>query len=605
MNARELSGEYMTVVAVHEAVHYVRANNKAGYDVLKKFVRRYLELEGENVHALLKEIKENRKAQGENLNPKGIMEELVANTISSIASNEKAMQACLKMDAKERVTLRQVLQSIAERVKSIASKFTGAESKILLKNSDNLLTLAKEMNKALKDAGENVGTQKNTAQSGVRYSADVNENNVITMSDVIALRSIEKISVNNFTSEDIYKSEKWAQKFYKELGTKSPFFRAWFGDWRAYEKTLMNIPKLSDKTEFASGKAFNGDMNRHFSWDKHLGKESLLNASKNTKQAIHIVATNIDEIVQKAVLLDTVVSKPGSKRKLEGTAFMHSLYTVVEISGEYHLIKLYAEEAFSEKQNAIFTRAYTLKHIEIVANFDNSVHLDNKGLTGSQLATDISISELFEFVKKYDAKFTPKPANPIFLNEDGTLRVYYHGTDADFTIFDSTKANKRGLKVLGEGNYFTYRKSAAERYGQNVIDAYLKADNPYIKKEGYVLVADQINEEFGVNIRSKDVQDFLKQKGFDGVVVLGDDGKVVMANIFDSERIKSPSKNIGTFNLDKKDYRYSYGDESVDFWGVMDPMDEAAGVFLLTGSSRENSCYSKSATGAWDISSVF
>lgn len=159
-----------------------------------------------------------------------------------------------------------------------------------------------------------------------------------------------------------------------------------------------------------------------------------------------------------------------------------------------------AEEAFSEKQNAVFTRAYTLKHIEIVANFDNSVHLDNKGLTGSQLTTDISISELFEFVKKYDAKFTPKPANPIFLNEDGTPRVYYHGTDAEFTEFDRTKSTKKHFNVLGEGNYFTYRKSAAERYGQNVINAYLKADNLYIKKDGFVLVADQINEEHAQRI---------------------------------------------------------------------------------------------------------
>lgn len=123
-----------------------------------------------------------------------------------------------------------------------------------------------------------------------------------------------------------------------------------------------------------------------------------------------------------------------------------------------------AEEAFSEKQNAVFTRAYTLKHIEIVANFDNSVHLDNKGLTGSQLTTDISISELFEFVKKYDAKFTPKPANPLFLNEDGTPIVYYHGTKAEFTEFDRTKSTKKHLNVLGEGNYFTSRRSAADRY---------------------------------------------------------------------------------------------------------------------------------------------
>ncbi len=165
----------MTVVAVHEAVHHVRANNKAGYDVFKKFVRRYLELEGENVHALLKEIKENREAQGENLTPEEIMEELVANTISSIASNEKAMQAFLKLDVKERVTLRRVLQNIAERVRSIASKLTGAEGRVLLKDSDNLLTLAKEMNKALKDAGENVESQ-GIQNTGKKYLHDSQKN---------------------------------------------------------------------------------------------------------------------------------------------------------------------------------------------------------------------------------------------------------------------------------------------------------------------------------------------------------------------------------------------------------------------------------------------
>ena len=86
-----------------------------------------------------------------------------------------------------------------------------------------------------------------------------------------------------------------------------------------------------------------------------------------------------------------------------------------------------------------------------------------------------------------------------------------------------------------------------------------------------MLVADQINEEYGVNIRSVDVQSFLKNKGFDGVVLLDDDDKVVMANIFDSERIKSPSKNIGTFNQNNDDYRYSFGDEEVDLRGLIEP----------------------------------
>ena len=48
----------------------------------------------------------------------------------------------------------------------------------------------------------------------------------ITLKDVDILRSIGRKSINDFTSEDIKKSQKWAHKFYKELGVKSPFFRA-------------------------------------------------------------------------------------------------------------------------------------------------------------------------------------------------------------------------------------------------------------------------------------------------------------------------------------------------------------------------------------------
>ena len=56
---------------------------------------------------------------------------------------------------KEKSTLRRVLESLAERIKTFADTLTGAESRILVENSDNLLALAKELNKALKTAVEN------------------------------------------------------------------------------------------------------------------------------------------------------------------------------------------------------------------------------------------------------------------------------------------------------------------------------------------------------------------------------------------------------------------------------------------------------------------
>lgn len=42
--------------------------------------------------------------------------------------------------------------------------------------------------------------------------------------DVKALRSIGRKSINEFSQEDIEKSQKWVYKFYKQLCTKSPFF---------------------------------------------------------------------------------------------------------------------------------------------------------------------------------------------------------------------------------------------------------------------------------------------------------------------------------------------------------------------------------------------
>jgi hypothetical protein len=51
-------------------------------------------------------------------------------------------------------------------------------------------------------------------------------------------------SVNNFTSTDIVATESLARKYYKELREKSPFFRAWFGDWRSRDNTRKKVVNI-------------------------------------------------------------------------------------------------------------------------------------------------------------------------------------------------------------------------------------------------------------------------------------------------------------------------------------------------------------------------
>ena len=106
------------------------------------------------------------------------------------------------------------------------------------------------------------------------------------------------------------------------------------------------------------------------------------------------------------------------------------------------------------------------------------------------------------------------------VNADGTPKVMYHGTNAEFTVFDRAQGKKKvHLNVFGDGNYFTALREGASRYGANVVEAYLDIKNPYVKKDGFNTVADQIASEFGIardSIKGSDVSSFLRQRGYDG-----------------------------------------------------------------------------------------
>ena len=95
---------------------------------------------------------------------------------------------------------------------------------------------------------------------------------------------------------------------------------------------------------------------------------------------------------------------------------MHSLYCAVEYDGKISLIKLFAEEVFSEKQNLSFTRAYTLKYIEKIAEIDNGVLSYVGGLTGSLPATISSISDLHAFCQAIRQRIFSSPEYKNYLD---------------------------------------------------------------------------------------------------------------------------------------------------------------------------------------------
>lgn len=92
--------------------------------------------------------------------------------------------------------------------------------------------------------------------------------------------------------------------------------------------------------------------------------------------------------------------------------------------------------------------------------------------------------------QKEHLKEVYKDSHPLTKNEDGTPKVFYHGTGADIPAFD--------LKFVGDGNdqhgsgfYFTSDASEASGYAStfrstdngNILPVYLKIKNPIIVKD--------------------------------------------------------------------------------------------------------------------------
>ncbi len=362
----------------------------------------------------------------------------------------------------------------------------------------------------------------------------------ITLKDVMSLRAIGRKSINEFTSAEIETAGKWAYKFYKEMGVKSPFFRAWFGDWRAYDKSEV---KIVDTKKDNRKTIINNDTGWVIQTSKKVHKETLSHRGAPQATAVKYLPY-IDDITENAILLNSEMSDKDNPNSL----MFHTMYAYTEIMGYPALLKLRVEELFyyNDKESGELMRDYILQNVEEESVSERSrLSRSNHSDTNS---SKISISDLFDFVKRYDKEFQPKSVNPALLNEDGTPKVFYHGTREQFTTFELQDKPKFG-RALGDGFYFTpdYDKafkfanglfSKGQDRGGIIMPVYLRMENPYIIEKD----AD----------RTKWAKEYNAGK-YDGIIDLKNDTYYVEGQ----GQIKSATDNIGTFDGASKDIRYS------------------------------------------------
>ena len=95
-------------------------------------------------------------------------------------------------------------------------------------------------------------------------------------------------------------------------------------------------------------------------------------------------------------------------------------------------------------------------------------------------------------------------------DENGNLLVVYHGTDADFTVFDVSKG--RSFADI-QGSFFSPWELDSRGYGKNVKTYYLNIKNPADWKTAYkALEMFKTDNQRGIKAR-----EYLKSLGYDGV----------------------------------------------------------------------------------------
>ena len=152
------------------------------------------------------------------------------------------------------------------------------------------------------------------------------------------------------------------------------------------------------------------------------------------------------------------------------------------------------------------------------------------------------------------------------MNEDGTPKVVYHGTNQEFHTFQS----QNGAYFFSESQDYA-ESMAEERGGDRVIQAYLDMRRP-------LRVEMQPGEFSDPNYEAKYLRE-AKAKGHDGVIFTLRTGNELVDDtfyaVFDSAQIKSATENIGTFDQAERDIRYSVDDETDADWTAATETDRA------------------------------
>ena len=177
-------------------------------------------------------------------------------------------------------------------------------------------------------------------------------------------------------------------------------------------------------------------------------------------------------------------------------------------------------------------------HNEIITFYSDRNLKDRMDFKNPKVKYDVNLSEWH------------KDSAHVTKNADGSPKVFYHGSLAkDITEFKSEFDNS------GIGFWFADKDYAANHGEGNLYETFLRIKNPLDLREENAKYPFELMREMqkkGLSLEpygktSKEAKEFLKQNGYDGIVLDGDYKERPFVIAFDSAQIKHV-KNDGSFS---------------------------------------------------------
>ena len=601
LNAGDNGQGTIAYALAHETTHFIKDFSPAKYQTYADILIEAAESKGISYDSLLdrqlarlSELAENRNLTAEELQELAYDETIAEMSETMLTDTDAAQRVSQELYKQDRTLWEKIKDFFSGLVEKLRSAYKGIDpdsdiGRVMKRTIQDNETVAQAWAEAVVEAGENYQLQdgqKNNAregvtETGVRYSSRKLSEQI----DEVANQTFDRNNHVNYGSTPRALSNILSLPILPMLGTYT----------HAYTMAL------SQQQAQEEGRKTRGLNFHDLGWDMVKNIPDMLN------HPAAIIKSNTDVNDSRFVVVTNQVDKKGNPIIAaiapKGTGQYYSLDVLGSI-----LLSGYGKDSFSnylnrakaenrvlwvdknnhQKQaspgvqfpNALLSGDYSnnlAQFKKIVKGefagtiFQNTFDNDGNRRFSSRNVRDSEGNALTENQARYFE-------NSEVRDDEGNLLPVYHATDNDFFTFDReklgestlTNAMDAGLAATSlVGHWFSDHDTGKQMWASRSIKSYLNIENPYyatldgLAEEigGYADDYNQMQEDFEngdyekVREAAAAFVDYLRNRGYDGLIVDDPEMGGTSYVVLDSEQAKLVSNENPTGN---PDIRYSY-----------------------------------------------